>query len=123
MKRKKRIHMEAMQAWKEGLQGIRSLDFCGCGNPDEGYDALLETLRAYDEGGDRKAWAYARGGNWEGPGSGYDMLILYFLNAHGLMEHGGSVGGSWLTDKGKKVRAFLEEWGTDPDDWPNDDEF
>ena len=126
MKKKRKIYMEAMEAWAEGLKGIKNLNFCGCGDPDSGYAALLETLKAHDEGGERRKWAEARGGSWEEvqcKGNGYDYLILYFLDANGLMEHGGSVGGGWLTKKGKSVRIFLEEWGTDSDEWPEDKEF
>lgn len=123
MKNKTKVFIEGMEAWAAGLMGIQSLDFCGCGNPSEGYDALLETLKAYHTDGDRKKWAEARGGNWSGPGNGYDYMILYFLNAHDLMEHGGSVGGSWLTQKGQSVLRFLEEWGTDPDEWPSMTDF
>lgn len=123
--------MDAMKVWAEGLKGIQSLKWCGCGNPDEGYEALLETLRAHSVCGpnedgtpsERQKWAEARGGNWHGPGNGYDYLILYFLDANGLMEHGGNVGGGWLTAKGEAVKLFLEEWGTDSDEWPNLDEF
>ncbi len=122
MKNKKKVFIAGMEAWAAGLTGIQSLDFCGCGNPCEGYDALLDTLSSYSTG-DRQKWAEARGGNWSGAGNGYDFLILYFLNAHDMMEHGGSVGGSWLTKKGKAVKLFLEEWGTDPGEWPDMHEF
>ncbi len=123
MKNKMKVFIEGMEAWAEGLAGIEKLDWCGCGSPSEGYAALLETLQSYHTNGDRRKWSEARGGNWSGDGNGYDYLILYFLNAHHLMEHGGSVGGSWLTKKGESVLRFLEEWGTDPDEWPSMNEF
>jgi hypothetical protein len=34
-------------------------------------------------------------------------LILYVLDQRGLTEHGGSVNGSWLSDRGKQVREIM----------------
>ena len=117
----------------KGLEAIREMKFCCCGNPDEGFAALLESLKIRDSGDGSEAawkeraeriktWAYKLGGNYEARGSGYDFLLLYFMDAAGLLEHGGSVGGSWLSDKGKAVLAFLEHYGTDPDEWPDPEE-
>lgn len=41
----------------------------------------------------------------------YEALIdfvLYILNDKGFLEHGSSIGGSWLTDKGKLFLYLLE---------------
>lgn len=115
--------MEEMKTWAKGLEAIKKLNFCGCGCRELGYKALLETLKAYQQGGDRRKWAEDRGGNWGGEGNGYDYLILYLLDAAGVMEHGGSVGGSWPNGEGEAIITFLEEWGCDPDNWPESDEF
>mgnify|MGYP001593950623 FL=1 len=34
-------------------------------------------------------------------------MTLYFLDEKGLTEHGGAVGGGWLTDLGETVRDAL----------------
>ena len=33
----------------------------------------------------------------------YVEIILFYLDDKGLLEHGGSIRGSWLSDKGKKL--------------------
>ena len=33
----------------------------------------------------------------------YVEMILFYLDDKGLLEHGGSIRGSWLSDKGKKL--------------------
>jgi len=37
------------------------------------------------------------------------LLILYFLDDKNLTEHGCSVNGSWISDKGKKMLVHLEK--------------
>jgi hypothetical protein len=37
----------------------------------------------------------------------YKELLLHLLDGKGLLEHGTSIRGSWLTDKGKKVANGL----------------
>ena len=39
----------------------------------------------------------------------YRELILHDLTRVDLLEHGGNVGGSWLTDKGREVATKLLE--------------
>jgi hypothetical protein len=40
--------------------------------------------------------------------TGLEYLVLYMIDHLELTEHGGSVGGAWLTDKGKAVMAALQ---------------
>ncbi len=35
-----------------------------------------------------------------------------------LLEHGSGIGGSWLTLDGGILLAFLQEYGTDEEQWP-----
>ncbi len=37
-----------------------------------------------------------------------DEVIAHWLDKVGLLDHGGSIGGSWITDKGKEVLAEIE---------------
>lgn len=71
------------------------LAFCGCGNPEEVYRLVRDVLdlapfhehpgKVRELIGGSDATCYA---------------VLYFIDRSGLIEHGGSVGGSWLTEKG-----------------------
>ncbi len=84
------------------------LKFCGCGDPVEAHKFAIEALSCFDR--DKVGFA---------PGTGIDAIeelvsrnpsaaayfIAYTLDKMNLTEHGGSVGGSWLTERGKQ---FLE---------------
>ena len=76
--------------------------FCGCGCPGDAYDLvrnILQLCPLYD--------------NWEtgtsnsakvqeilGGIDGTFYLVLYAIDSLDLIEHGGSIGGSWLAEKG-----------------------
>lgn len=78
---------------------------CGCGSPHEVHAFLIECLRKFE------------GDTW--PKSGVEAIkdviasnpeiaaefIAHYLSSENLMEHGGSVYGSWLTERGKQ---FIE---------------
>lgn len=75
--------------------------FCGCGCPEDAAGALLRLLRLhplYEHYDELRAWV---------PDLGVQYLLLYQLDRLELTEHGGSVGGAWLTDKGTEVRDAL----------------
>ena len=83
---------------------------CGCGNPDMAFHGVTYIL----------TWA-ASDKRGEGPfeemfKAPYTYLAIALLNHLELIEHGGGIGGSWITDKGKEVLAFLTEHGDDWDD-------
>lgn len=75
--------------------------FCGCGNPGMAASALLSLLRLHPLHAHRpeiEAWI----GDF-----GIEYLLLYTLDSQDLTEHGGTVGGGWLTEKGEAVRDAL----------------
>ena|ERR1700743_438775 len=83
--------------------GIMKL--CGCGSPEEAYNFCLEILKCFDRRGDGE-WTYAE--------DFVERLILkspktaahlfsHLLTNLRLLEHGGSVGGSWPTEIGHKI--------------------
>jgi hypothetical protein len=75
--------------------------FCGCGSPDDAAAALLRLLRLhplYDHHAELDGWI---------DDSGVQYLLLYQLDALELTEHGGTVGGGWLSDAGVAVRDAL----------------
>lgn len=87
-----------------GQQELRAfLDehFCGCGSPPDAYGALLRLLRLHPLHSNRAAFD-----EWI-TDSGVEYLLLYWLDHAGLTEHGGTVGGAWLTPKGESVCAAL----------------
>ena len=113
------------------------MKFCGCGDPESVYELtrdLLELLRErWEEGAEPQPQGPAseelaahegvkitfdwRG--WKqrfrdriGGGDGTYYAVLYWLDGSGLIEHGGSVSGSWLTLKGKHYLSLMQahEW-------------
>lgn len=75
--------------------------FCGCGSPEDAAAALLRLLRLHPLHENRasfEAWI---------KDSGVEYLLLYQLDRDDLTEHGGTVGGGWLTDKGTALRDAL----------------
>ena len=81
--------------------------FCGCGNPDDAAARLCDLLTFHP--------LYENRGEFERlvPDSGIQHLLLYMLDHLGLTEHGGSVMGAWLSDKGKDVLTALERERSD----------
>jgi hypothetical protein len=81
------------------------LGLCGCGNPEEAYNFCREALSACDRRG---------GGEWTSAQDAVRDLILrdpdvaahailHLLDNLQLIEHGGSIGGSWLTPRGERI--------------------
>lgn len=86
---------------REGLRMVLDEWFCGCGNPEDAAGALLRLLRLhplYEHHDEFDEWI---------TDGGVAMLLLYQLDRLELTEHGGSVGGGWLTEKGTAVRDAL----------------
>lgn len=75
--------------------------FCGCGSPEDAAAALLRLLRLHPLYENRDAFK-----EWI-TDTGIEYLLLYSLDHYELTEHGGTVGGAWLTDKGEAVRKAL----------------
>jgi hypothetical protein len=76
---------------------------CGCGSPQETWKLIHELLSLapfYEDG----RWKQVEGILGRAHG-----FVLGVLTEADLLEHGGSVGGSWITDKG---RWLLEAVGT-----------
>lgn len=76
--------------------------FCGCGNPDDALRLVHGLLRAapFYENQSRVDELL--------PTSGIQMLVLGALDKAELIEHGSSIGGSWLTDRGRATLDALE---------------
>ncbi len=79
------------------------LGWCGCGIPAAAADWLRRALEAHP------AWEKQalQGAVW-GEDQGRAYVLRYMLDHAALTEHGGSVGGAWLTERGKRVLAALQ---------------
>ncbi len=86
--------------------------FCGCGDPESACRSLLRLLEQFSSH-DHEA-AYLALPKWI-PDDGIMFLVLYWLDRQSLIEHGGGVLGSWLTDKGKETLEALRREA--PDDF------
>jgi hypothetical protein len=81
------------------------LKLCGCGSPEEAYNFLRDVLQTCDRR-DESAWKDAEGATkaliLQSPEIAAHAL-LHLLTNLDVIEHGGSVGGSWLTDTGTAI--------------------
>lgn len=86
--------------------------WCGCGSPEAPAKLVLDVLRCapFYEPANRLSLTTLL------PNDGLFYFVLYMLDRADLIEHGGSVGGAWLTDRGKAVLQSLETLvATDPE--------
>ena len=73
-------------------------NFCGCGNPNSSLEFIRDILIIIKEHG-----AYSDELSKKLSDEGLLYFVLYYLDSKGLTEHGGSVGGSWITEKGEEI--------------------
>ena len=87
---------------------------CGCGNPAEAHQALLDLLRLLD-GPPEERFTSLRNAQILAYCGSQPMLALTLnlLTNMGLIEHGGSIGGSWITDRGHDLLKLLESASPD----------
>lgn len=105
------------------------LNLCGCGSPEFTYSAIREYLHI------REDW-YKNRIKYDGVlqrykknlhiddndslQSGLLQFMMYILDHKGFTEHGGSIGGCWITDKGRRLLTVLDAWN---DASSNEDEL
>lgn len=87
------------------------LHLCGCGSPEEAYNFCRDALSAFDRRGchdkpPTREWVNAEEVLTaiikERPDQAVHVLA-HLLTHLDLLEHGGSVGGSWLTKYGERI--------------------
>lgn len=87
------------------------LKLCGCGTPEEAYNFCRDALACFDRRGchdtpPTREWVDAESVLQQliqtRPGEAAHVLA-HLLTHLDLLEHGGSVGGSWLTDAGEEI--------------------
>ncbi len=79
------------------------LGLCGCGDTDGAYNFCVRALQRCDT---RSEYRFAEDGVKELVRSDPDMaahVLQHLLTDKDVIEHGGSVGGSWLTDMGEAI--------------------
>lgn len=85
---------------------VNDLPACGCGNPETAYKLVHDLLKLapfYEH-------SYGEIAGLIGTPGAYH-LVLGSLDQAGLIEHGGGIGGSWLTPKGKWCLWVLDSAG------------
>jgi hypothetical protein len=88
---------------------------CGCNQPGAAYElvrGILDLTPFYEDGNWRKVQALIGT-------DGAFQIVLGVLTDADLLEHGGSMGGSWITPKGEYVRELMRRYpwdSTDGDD-------
>jgi hypothetical protein len=91
--------------WENYWEYIENkLGLCGCIDEDITDDIFSVLLQLGESSGS----VYYTNFTIEGPDK-YKELILHLLDSKGLIEHGGSIRGSWLTDEGREVVKKLAE--------------
>jgi hypothetical protein len=87
------------------------LRLCGCGSPEDAYNFCREALACFDRRGchdkpPKRDWINAEDALkkliQDRPDDAAHVLA-HLLTHLGLLEHGSSVGGSWLTDNGARI--------------------
>ena len=87
---------------RESFIGVTSdLCICGCGNPEEAYEAIHELLLSL------------QAKNWDEwlksiDNDIYALIVVYLLDGKGYLEHGTSIRHPWLTKKGKQLMEALD---------------
>jgi hypothetical protein len=69
---------------------------CGCGSADELGEKAVKVLRLFatDTDFNLRKFIYEDTAN---------EILAHWMDSKGLIEHGTSIGGSWLTEEGKQV--------------------
>lgn len=95
------------------------LNLCNCGSGSN-YHMILEMLTRIASlrlkaTGDMSDSMYQPA---EDASARWVEFVAHVLDSWGLIEHGTGIGWPCLTDDGLLVKAFLEDFGTDDDKWP-----
>lgn len=95
------------------------MDMCGCGCPEDTHETIRRVLNIredrfekdikYDEVQKRyKEELHLN--TQDSLHYGALQFVLYALDANGILKHGSSIGGCWLTDLGKMYLTVLNAW-------------
>ena len=93
------------------------LPFCGCGDPGAAIMLIRRVLELHDDDDFPRLTRNLISDD------GMRMLILGSLDDAGLLEHGGTIDGSWLTEDGRRFLTVMRGAFNDPDDAEDAEEF
>lgn len=95
------------------------MDMCGCGCPEDTYELIRRVLNVrYDWYIDKIEYEeikkrYKEDLHLDTEDTlhyGALQFVLYILDSSGILNHGSSIGGCWLTDLGKMYLTVLNAW-------------
>lgn len=96
------------------------LNLCGCGAPEYTYETIRRLLTIRKEWQDNNNIKYEdvikryledlHIDNDDDMQYGMLQFMMYVLDDKGMLEHGSSIGGCWLTNEGKMLLDVLNEW-------------
>lgn len=93
---------------------FKEIEMCNCGQPEEVKKFIYELLKNHKEYKDGKITCEIMVENRKRiiKETNTDIVfefVFHVLECNGLLEHGGSVYGSWLTTKGERFFDLLSE--------------
>ena len=95
------------------------LNMCGCGIPENTYEVIRRVLNIRNEWSEdklsyedvqEKYKSELRVDTDISIDYGLLQFMLYTLDSAGLLEHGSSIGGCWLSSLGKMYLTVLNAW-------------
>ena len=95
------------------------LHLCGCGTPEDTYEIIRKILTIRFEWQSRKTSyeevirRYKDDLKLDSNNSshyGILQFVMYILDHNGILEHGSSIGGCWLTNLGEMYLTVLNAW-------------
>lgn len=78
------------------------MGLCRCGVPEEAYELVRGILSLAPFYNDFESVVRLIGND------GAHHIVLSVIERAGLIEHGGGIGGAWMTPKGERFLALLE---------------
>lgn len=96
-----------------------NLSLCGCGCPNDTLDVIRKYLHIRKDWKDNKCdydevqQRYKTELNIDDQDDiqwGLLQFMAYILDDRGFTEHGSSIGGCWLTEKGEMFLTVLDAW-------------
>lgn len=78
---------------------------CGCGSSEEFSERAVDLLKHFGTPHDERSLKEF----FHGDQADFWELMAHWLDSKDLLEHGGSIYGSWLTEKGEECLKTINE--------------
>lgn len=88
---------------------IEAFDFCGCGCLSMSIRFVRDILNCYEDSEDVTGFLNLNKAKEACCNDNITDFMLHWLDTVELTNHGSSVYGSWLTEKGKALRDYLKK--------------